>query len=369
MNSTWMSKLTSWWKGRKSVTTEGVRGANGEENAPNESERVTDSHARSRRIGFFRFYGQRAVDGLRRVYGRRGDRTPLQRSMVVVTAVLVVGGGYAGWAGILQRPEPIQTDLTDGLWESSPVEFAELLPGSDFPGTTDSVELAEGDPEVGTAATLEAAEPAEPAQPATADLSDSTLLALALDPRGSQAEADGLDRTTLPSPSPSESRPSEDSAAPGTSQSPQPPTVSRPQASLPPVSVTSMVLPVSGEVIQPYGWYRHPVFGDWRHTSSVVLKPDEDGLVRAALAGRVRDVVYEGGIWRVHIEHSGGWSTEYSGLLDVEVGSYQVVDTGQVIGQIDPHVGWGVSFAVRQGEVAVNPMSLINQGALPASTN
>src|SRR5690606_14079578 len=49
------------------------------------------------------------------------------------------------------------------------------------------------------------------------------------------------------------------------------------------------------QLVRPYGWYRHPVFGDWRYASSVVIEPAEDGRVQAALAGHTMEVTATAG--------------------------------------------------------------------------
>ena len=352
MNSSWITKLVAWWK---SWTGSSKEGATGDDAVKTVSERSPQDHARSRRIGFFRFYGQRVVDAVRRLYGRRRERTPLQRSLFFITGALVVIAAYLGYVGLPMAPAPMQIEMPD----HGGTDVAELPPGEALPP---SDELLHGEL-VAAGARPSAAE----AGPTQSEIVDSDPVETA----AVQSGASLLARGTESAPAVSErSSPQPDGAR--TSVNPdgaQAPSAPRSRPSLPSVSITSMILPVSGEMIQSYGWYRHPVFGDWRHTSSVVLKPTDDGNVRAALSGRVRDVVYEGGIWRVSIEHAGGWSTEYEGLLEVAVGSYQLVETGQVIGHIDPHVGWGVGFAVRQGDVAVNPLSLIDGGAVPASTN
>lgn len=142
----------------------------------------------------------------------------------------------------------------------------------------------------------------------------------------------------------------------------------RPEPSLPVVSLSSMQWPLQGEQIREFGWYRHPVFGDWRHSSEVVVVPSqEESPVRAALAGRVRDVVNEGGRWLIRVEHAGGWFTQYQGLAHIEVDSYTLVDAGDVLGYAFPRSNApGVAFSVLQGDVAVDPRSLIDGEAVPA---
>lgn len=318
--------------------------------------------------GFFRFYGQRTVDALRRLYGRRSQRTPLQRSLAVLTVALLAAGVYAGWAGSWLRRAPAPAELAGGLDEHEAPRPA----GGSPEGMDDVFDVAGVSP-AGRASVAGGSWTSDPPATEVAPVGSVPNTAVSSQPvqAAGTTGRSGPDETPVASGgsvAPAEragnaGEPGTDSVSPARSPAGGSPS----RAPLPQVSITSMVLPVSGEVIQPYGWHRHPVFGDWRHSSVVVLEPAEDGLVRAALAGRVRDVVYEGGLWRISIDHAGGWQTEYAGLLEVAVDSFEVVDTGQVIGRLDRQAGWGVSFAVRQGDVAVNPLSLANGGAVPAS--
>lgn len=338
--------------------------------------------------GFFRFYGQRVLDALRRVYGRHGQRTPLQRSLVFLTAALVAVGVYAGWAGSWLRRAQAPSELADWLDQGDADRLAGLPDGGTGPGNLldraglwDDPILRATDVADGLVSPV-GEQPVsggedEPVLLTEAESGDS-VLALALDSRAPasgnpDSGSSSLTREPAATPGAMGTAATGTNASAGTAEQASGSAARSPSAAgstralLPQVSVTSMVLPVSGEVIQPYGWYRHPVFEDWRYSTSVVLEPADDGLVRAALAGRVRDVVYEGGLWRISIDHAGGWQTEYSGLLEVAVSSFEVVDTGQVIGRLDRQAGWGVGFAVRQGDVAVNPLSLVGDGALPAT--
>lgn len=137
---------------------------------------------------------------------------------------------------------------------------------------------------------------------------------------------------------------------------------------VPVASVDSMVWPAVGEITRSFGWHRHPVFNDWRYSPGVAIQPLEgDGTVRAALAGRVKDVVNEGGLWRISVEHAGGWITEYEGLTEVYVDSLAVVATGQPVGTAEGGLPSGLFFAVRQGEEAVDPSSLVSRSVSVAS--
>lgn len=128
-----------------------------------------------------------------------------------------------------------------------------------------------------------------------------------------------------------------------------------------------MVWPVSGSVVRPFGWYRHPVFAEWRHASSTALVVDgDDRTVRAVLAGRVRDVVNEGGFWRVTIEHAGGLTSEYEGLVAIDVHSYASVSTGAPIGVApDRASGRQIAFALYQDGDPVDPQAYFGDLAAP----
>lgn len=129
--------------------------------------------------------------------------------------------------------------------------------------------------------------------------------------------------------------------------------------SIPAASVDSMVWPAEGEVTKPFGWHRHPVFNDWRYSPGVAIQPlQEERTVRAALAGRVKDAVNEGGLWRLSVEHDGGWLTEYEGLAEVYVDSLAVVATGEPLGVAAEGLPSGIFFAVRRGGEAVDPVAV-----------
>lgn len=128
-----------------------------------------------------------------------------------------------------------------------------------------------------------------------------------------------------------------------------------------------MVWPVAGTVVRPFGWYRHPIFAEWRHASSTALVVDgDDRTVRAILAGRVRDVVNEGGFWRVTIEHAGGLTSEYEGLVAVDVHSYATVATGAPIGLApDQASGRQIAFALYVNGDPIDPQAYFGDRAAP----
>lgn len=315
--------------------------AEGEEGSSRGGRQAARGSARASRIGFSRFYGQKVVDGARALAARlKGKKAVEAAALFLAGAAVVIGFAY-GWNS--RSAPPAARDERGTLPQEQLQErfFDAAVPWD--PGTGLSPPGVE---------------------------SDWAGLPASLAPGAATAAREEA-REGAPLPAPGEA--GEAPATPGEAGG-QPPAAGAPGSparmdpSLPAVSVTSMVWPVSGgQLVRPYGWYRHPVFGDWRYASSVVIEPAEDGRVQAALAGRVRDVVYEGGLWRVTIDHAGGWRTEYEGLAEVDVASYQLVETGQRIGRAAPGGGWGIGFAVRQGDVPVDPVSLIGGGSVPVT--
>src|SRR5690606_32522731 len=124
---------------------------------------------------------------------------------------------------------------------------------------------------------------------------------------------------------------------------------------------------VAGSIVRPFGWYRHPVFGDWRHASSMAIEVDaRDRAVRATMAGRVRDVVNEGGVWRLTIEHADGLMSSYEGLVAVDVRSFETVDTGAKVGTApEPGMGRTVAFSLLSNGEPIDPHGVINGPGLP----
>lgn len=361
MKSTWFGRLIRWLDGRaeaagstKDAAGGGARGGDNDRH----------NHARARRIGFFRFYGQRVIDAARAVTRRYRGKGLAERALLFGGGVAVVLGLALGWVWLGSRwPSPATPE--PGLQELAsqrPVESGESTGGA--PASAGAPEtLAPG---AGSEAGL-AASPAAVAR--NTDEGSSATGASSGPTTGAATQRDAGDAAGEPARAtdvPETRQAPASSQAQAAQSTPATVAATRVEPSLPAVSVTSMVWPVSGgDLVRGYGWYRHPVFGDWRHSSTVVMRPGESGEVHAALAGRVRDVVDEGGLWRVTIDHAGGWRTEYEGLIEVAVGSYQVVETGEVIGRAERAGEYGVGFTVRQGEVAVNPVSLIGGGTVP----
>lgn len=296
----------------------------------------------SKLTGFIRFYGRRIIRGWGRVRNvfqgmaaQHRKRSRLQRSIFAVTAVAVLTGVglTAGW-NIANRMDtspswdpPAEVDVDQQQASSfptlpePPAERIAALPPEDTSDQTQPVALRSVEPEQVAKA---------PAQMPPVRVEEEMN-------RDFHPKVDALP-------------PDEEAQLTASTAD----------------TVADMIWPVSGSIERPFGWYRHPVFGDWRHDSSVSLAPQDDLEVRASLAGRVRDVVREGGLWRVSIEHDGGLTSEYEGLLAVNVQSYALIDTGAPIGTApDPESGRTVGFTLLSDGSAVDPQTLIGGPGLP----
>lgn len=312
---------------------------------------------RSKVAELIRFIGRYAIRGWARLkqtvvtmWRTHQKRTWLERSLLGVVAVgLVAGVGFTLLASLPFGGAPIGN-------VPAPLE-----------------EIAAGDGSRGAGADLGLDVPVQPIAGAQG-VSEASEAAVGLQGIEQSLSMPDLTRQTTgaerpetpggPTAGPEGGVSGEDRPAPAPSASPQ--SAAPPAAPLrpdvPTASVSSMEWPVVGGMLQPYGWYRHPVFGDWRHASSVVLQPAADQKqVTSALAGRVSDVVNSGGRWRVTIRHSGGWETEYDGLASVDVASFEVVATGQVIGSASDGSPQGVAFAVYHDGVAVDPSEILGE--------
>lgn len=100
------------------------------------------------------------------------------------------------------------------------------------------------------------------------------------------------------------------------------------------VDFSEMVWPITGEVVQAFGWYRDTATQEWQFHSRLRIQAGRDyASVRASLAGVVESVDVTGSGFSVLIRHSQGWTSLYSGLSDVSVKTGSIVAAGDAIGE------------------------------------
>jgi murein DD-endopeptidase MepM/ murein hydrolase activator NlpD len=119
----------------------------------------------------------------------------------------------------------------------------------------------------------------------------------------------------------------------------------------------SLIWPVEGPVVGAFGWYRHPLYQDWRYHPGIEIAVAEGEPVRAGLHGQVQLVEETGpGYFRVVIDHGEGWLTTYDNLDRVNVARGQIIAQGQPVGW----TGKGnLLFTLRQGGKTVDPRQFI----------
>lgn len=140
---------------------------------------------------------------------------------------------------------------------------------------------------------------------------------------------------------------------------PQPnPTESRPQPELEPaVSFEHLIWPVQGEVNTPFGWYRHPVYGDWRFNAGLEFQTTSE-QVRTVLAGTVRSVTSTDVDTELVIDHGSGWTSIYRSIRGINVVPGERVQQNQTIALPE---GTGlVYFGLTHNNEPVNPQAFLH---------
>ncbi len=144
------------------------------------------------------------------------------------------------------------------------------------------------------------------------------------------------------------------------------------QAPLPPVPKVAppargtLLPPVSGNVLIPFGWAYSQTLADWRLHGGLSLGAASGEPVHAAAAGAVASVARDP-LWGrvVVVDDGGGVTTEYASLGSVAVAQGQAVVAGQVLGTagdtaaVEASLGPHLYFAVVENGQAVNPAPLL----------
>ncbi|MCG0278928.1 MAG: M23 family metallopeptidase [Thermanaeromonas sp.] len=119
-----------------------------------------------------------------------------------------------------------------------------------------------------------------------------------------------------------------------------------------------MALPVSGEIIKPYGWVTE------KETSSfhpgIDIKAKGEAPVKAALDGRVVRAGDDPVLVRVvEVDHGGGLVTVYGTLGKIYVQPGQEVRQGDTLGVLAPGPAVQLHFEVRQDGRPVDPLPFL----------
>ena len=118
----------------------------------------------------------------------------------------------------------------------------------------------------------------------------------------------------------------------------------------------NLIWPVEGRITSAFGWYRHPLYRDWRYHPGLEFAVKDGEPIRAALSGRVQLVEETApGYFRVVLEHGDGWQTTYDNLDQVSISRGLEVRQGQPIGWS----GGGLLFSLRHEGKAVDPRQFV----------
>jgi len=136
------------------------------------------------------------------------------------------------------------------------------------------------------------------------------------------------------------------------------PTEPRPQPE--PVEVASvsfehLIWPAKGEVSIPFGWYRHPVYNDWRFNSGIELAVTGDS-VRTVLPGKVVSIASDNVDTELVIDHGGGWQSTYRSVEGITVTPGQEVGQNQTIGRA---ANGRIFFSLSYNGQPVNPLAFL----------
>lgn len=131
----------------------------------------------------------------------------------------------------------------------------------------------------------------------------------------------------------------------------------RPEPEPEPLSFEHLIWPVQGEIATPFGWHRHPVYGDWRFNAGVEFSAG-DTAVRTVLPGEVVAVNSNGLETELVIDHGSGWVSIYRSIKGIQVAPGDRVKQNQNIALPE---GTGlVFFGLTHNGEPVNPQAFLH---------
>ena len=138
---------------------------------------------------------------------------------------------------------------------------------------------------------------------------------------------------------------------------PQPTEMKPETASDPQLSFEHLIWPVQGEIVTPFGWHRHPVYGDWRFNAGLEFDVT-DNTIRTVLPGEVVAVNSNGSETELVIDHGSGWVSTYRSIKGIQVGPGEMVKQNQNIAL--PESTGRVFFGLVHNGEPVNPQAFLH---------
>lgn len=117
-------------------------------------------------------------------------------------------------------------------------------------------------------------------------------------------------------------------------------------------------------ISSPFGWRKHPIYGDRRHHNGIDMAAPEGTKIYATRAGVVTVASYqEGGAgYYVKINHGDGYTSVYMHMTHYIVKEGEFVEAGQVIGYVGStggSTGNHLHFGIAYNGVYKNPLNYI----------
>lgn len=97
------------------------------------------------------------------------------------------------------------------------------------------------------------------------------------------------------------------------------------------LSFERILWPLKGEVATGYGWYRHPVYQDWRFHAGIEFAATAGEQIRSVLAGRVESITPLADGFELVITHGSGWQSVYRGIREITVRVGDMVTQNQML--------------------------------------
>jgi len=121
------------------------------------------------------------------------------------------------------------------------------------------------------------------------------------------------------------------------------------------ISLEELNWPVQAEVATPFGWFRHPVYGDWRFNAGIEFNAPGQ-MVKTVLAGEVVSVTSSDLETELIIDHGSGWASVYRSVKGLTVVPGELVAEGQKIATAADGL---VFFGLSHNGAPVNPEAFL----------